>query len=103
MEKITKKEFKELYQNLALLQGMVFLSKEVLIEKLNVTSEETIKQHCKPVSNYGDISTDKEGLQTTNIFQSGPFIFVELIFDLSKDRYTSRNEIEIYNTIYYKG
>ena len=103
MEKITKKEFKEIYKNLFLLQGIVFCAKEKLIDLFCAMSEEDILKNCKPVSSYGNIVDDKEGIQTTNIYQEGKFIFVEFTLIINKDRSTSRNQIEKCTTIYYKG
>jgi len=101
MKKITKKEFKEMHKGLSLLQGSVFLSKNECLEKLKAVPD--IKKYCLPVSNHGNISTDKTGIQTTDIYQHDKFIFVETIIDNSKNPDTSRNNIETFNTIYYKG
>jgi hypothetical protein len=96
-----KKEFKAMHKNLSLLQGMIFCDKERLVKKLNDIPD--IKKFCKPVSNYGDIGSDKKGIQKTDIYQDGNFIFVETTIDNSKDNNTSRNSVEKFNTIYYKG
>jgi len=101
MKKITKKEFKSIHSRLSLIQGMVFLPKDEILEKLNSVND--ITPYLKPVSNYGEIGTDRDGIQKTNVWQDGKFIFVETTIDHSKDRNTSRMNKETFNTVYYRG
>ena len=101
MQKITKKEFKAIYKNLSLIQGMIHLPKKLILKKLN--SVTNIKPYLKKVSNYGNIGSDVTGYQKTDVYQSGPFIFLETIIDHSKNKNSSRTTQEFFNTVYYKG
>ena len=101
MDKITKKEFKLMHSGLSLIQGMVFKPKEEMLDILNTV--EDIAPYLRPVSNYGEIGSDKTGIQKTDIYQDGPYIFVETTIDNSKDRNTSRMDKQLFNTVYYKA
>jgi len=102
MDTITKKQFIEMHSGLSLIRGYIRQDKHVILEKLNAITD--IESHCYlPISNYGNLTSDKSGYQTVNIFTSGKFIFVETVIDNSKAKYCSRNEIEVLNTVYYKA
>ena len=101
MEKITKKDFMELHENkkMKLIQGMIKKPKEEILTVLENTPD--IENYLKPLSRYGNLTSDKTGRQTVNIYQHGPFIFVEDTIDNSKNPNCSWNDLEVYNTIYF--
>ena len=101
MEKITKKDFMAMHKTgkLGLIQGLVKKSKDDIFNILDGRSD--IQEWAKPVSNFGDLSSDKNGAKTTTIFKKGRFIFVEDIIDNSKNPDCSWNDLEVYNTIYF--
>lgn len=103
MKKISKKQFKGLHGSgeLQLIQGGIKLNKEAVYKKIK--EEETkIYEYLKPVSNYGNIESDKIGYQKCNIYISEceNYIFVEHIIDNSKCSSNSWNDKEIFTTAY---
>ena len=103
MEKITKTMFKEMYNagELKLICGGVKRTKEEILSKIKEI-EHKIEEYCKEVSNYGNIESDKNGIQTCNIYISDceNYIFVEHVIDCSKERTYLGNDVVVYNTVY---
>jgi hypothetical protein len=101
MKKITKKEFIALHKSgkLKLIQGYTQMPKNEILDILNDITD--ISEYFKPVSNYGNLASDKSGMVTVTIYKHNQFIFVETIVDNSKNPECSWNETEVFNTIYY--
>jgi len=100
MEKITKKEFKDLHAagKISLLQGMVHKDKNEILEILQ--SMPDIESYARPLSNHGNLTSDRAGNQNIKIYKAGRFIFIENQIDHSKNEYCSRNDTETFNTVY---
>jgi len=99
MDKMTKKEFKELHANnkIMLLVSAFYMNKETVREKLKLY-EKDIDSYAKPVSAV-NVENDKDHV-ITSIYKDGRFLFVEDIIDNSKSRTCSWNTLET-NTIAY--
>jgi len=100
MQKITKKEFKNLHSagKISLLQGMVHKDKNEILEILERIPD--IESYTFSFSNHGNLTSDKAGYQSVNIYKTGRFIFIENQIDYSKDNFCSRNDKETFNTVY---
>ena len=101
MEKLTKKEFKELYQNnnLMLIKGNFNYSKEKIIDVL-VDNEHAIQKYLIKASNYS-IDNYKDIL-IYSIYKHNNFIIVECVNNCSKDNFCSWNDIILSCVVYYK-
>jgi len=100
MKKISKKEFKELHVNekISLLRGMVKKDKNDILGILN--NIPNIENYTIPLSNHGNLTSNKSGRQRVNIYKADRFIFIEETIDHSKDNWCSRNDKETFNTVY---
>ena len=98
MDKLTKKEFKELHSNnkLLLVQACYKHNKEEVKEALNNYKGDIkgIKTSKVDIDNYKDIITRE-------VYKDKDFIYLEEVHNASKDNNCSWNDIT-YNTILYK-
>lgn len=103
MKNISKTQFKALHGSgeLQLIQGGIKLKKEDVYKKIK-ENETKIHEYLKPVSNYGNIESDKSGYQECKIYISEceNYIFVEHIIDNSKCNTNSWNDREVFTTAY---
>jgi len=97
MLKLTKKDFLKLHKaNELFLLASVDLPKEKILSRCKEIKDFT--PYLKKTSSV-DVGNQKDQV-LVSIYKEDNFIFVESFHDLSKDRYTSRNDI-IVNTIIY--
>lgn len=104
INKITKKEFKELHSSnkLEILHPMTAIKLSII--------RNILKQNIKYVANQGvktskiDLEDDRKNGSTTIILKeeidSYTLYYCVTRYDNSKDRYTSRNDIQVYTIVY---
>lgn len=103
MKTITKTKFKQMHESgeLKLLVGGVKMNKDQVYNRIKEVEHE-IEKYEKEVTNYGNIESDKNGIQTCNIYISDceNYIFVECVMDYSKDNNCSWNDVQTFTTAY---